>query len=215
MSANNFFQKLQPKEKKFLPLFTKVAENIVESASLLKELMKAKTWEERLLITNKIKEKEHFCDNYTHQLYDMLNSTFITPFDREDIQLLITSLDEVLDYINSSAQKIYLYKPKTFPLDFEKLANIIYDGTQCIKISVESLGDYKKFNIVKEQCVKINDLENIADDIYYLSISYLFETEKDAIELIKIKEILQTLEIVTDNIEDVADILRTILIKHS
>ncbi|MCX7954378.1 MAG: DUF47 family protein [Bacteroidales bacterium] len=214
MSINIFFQKLKPK-KKFIPILIKVAENIVDAASLLKELMKTKTWEERLLITNKIKEREHFGDSYTHQLYDMLHSSFITPFDREDIQLLITSLDEVIDYINSSAQRIYLYKPKTLPLDFEKLANIIYEGTLCMKLAVENLKDLKNFSKIKEQCVRINDLENIADDIYYLSISYLFETEKDAIELIKIKEILQTLEIVTDNIEDVADILKTIMIKNT
>ncbi|NMC99767.1 MAG: DUF47 family protein, partial [Bacteroidales bacterium] len=113
MGINSFFQILVPKDKKFYPSFKQAAANLVDVSEVLIQLMKSEVWEEKVKLISKIKELEKKGDDITHAMFDMLNSSFITPFDREDIHDLISSIDDVVDYINGSAQRYLLYKPQT------------------------------------------------------------------------------------------------------
>jgi uncharacterized protein len=157
---------------------------------------------------------EHEGDDMTHQIYKQLNKSFITPFDREDIQALASCLDDVLDYINGASQRINLYKPKVLISPFVEFAEIIDSAATELEILFHGLRDaVKNKETIMQGCININTLENKADDLYHAGISNLFEHEKDTIELIKNKEIFGTLEKAVDTAEDVSDIIKTIMIK--
>ncbi len=215
MGVNAFFQFLVPKDKKFFPLFVKVADNLLLGSEQLIELMKCSDWEKRNEIITKIKETEKIGDDLTHNMFDLLNASFITPFDREDIHALISAIDDVLDFINGSAQRLLLYKPQEIPSDYLKLSELIYDGSKSLREALGQIDNLKHSKKIKDACIHINEIENIADDIYHLGISQLFEKETNTVELIKKKEIYQTLEKATDLLEDASDVIKSILIKQS
>ncbi len=215
MKLNSVFQFLVPKDSKFFPLFVKVAENLVVGCKAFKELANEKDNTKFASHVDRIKEIEHCGDNYTHDIFKELNSTFITPFDRQDIQDLTSSIDNVLDHINGGCQRIKSYKPKRLPAELSNFADILIESSELILYSVQEIRSQKTYHNIKQACVKINTLENVADDLYHSGISSLFENEKDPIELIKMKEILQSIEKATDCAEDVSDVLRTIVIKQS
>ncbi|MCX7861741.1 MAG: DUF47 family protein, partial [Bacteroidales bacterium] len=195
--------------------FLKVADNLLEGAELLVQLMNSNNWEERSKIIDKIKEKEKKGDDYTHEMFDLLNVSFITPFDREDIHNLITAIDDVLDFINGTSQRMILLKPQSIPTEFIKLADLILEGCKCLKNAIYLLDKINRPEEIKKECIHINEIENVADDVYHLGISQLFEKETNTIELIKNKEIYQTLEKATDKLEDASDVIKTIIIKQS
>jgi hypothetical protein len=213
MGINTFFQKLTPKEKKFYPMFEQSATYTLEAANLLREVFSIKDEPRREELFRTIKELEVKGDEVAHQIFDELDRTFITPFDREDIHQLTSTMDDVMDFINGASQRTALYKPKSFPAGFLTFSEIIIKGAEEILKSVRELKNLKKGVVIAQSIIRINELENEGDDLYHKMISDLFQTEKDAIELIKVKEILQTLERGTDRIEDVADVLKTIMIK--
>ncbi len=215
MGLNRFFQILVPKDTTFYPHFKMAAANLVDTSVLLCDMMKASGWDERIKIKDQIKELERKGDNMTHEMFDLLNQSFITPFDREDIHALISSIDDVVDYINGSAQRIIMYKPQTIPTEFNKLAELIHEGSVSLKYAIDHIEEIKKPAKIKEACIKINDIENLSDDIYHQGISHLFENETNTIELIKKKEILIVLEEATDKLEDASDVLKSILIKQA
>lgn len=213
MSLTKLFQILVPKDKKFFPLFEQDAENLVKAAVLLNKLFLVNDPSETELIIKKIKEHEKIGDDFTHKIFDELNRTFITPFDREDIYLLNSSLDDVLDYINSCAKKIQLYKPKTMLPHYLELSELILQGAREIRVGLSELKNIKNPQKIKQSCVRINEIENQADDIYHQAITDLYENEKDAIELIKKMDILAALEEATDKEEDISDVIKSIIIK--
>ncbi len=215
MGINNFFQLLVPKDKKFHPLFIKVSENLLVGAELLVQLMKCNDFEKRKEIINKIKETEKIGDDLTHTIFELLNSSFITPFDREDIHNLTTAIDDILDFINGTAQRFILYKPQEITVEFSKLADLIYDGAISLNKAINHLNNLKNMDKIKNECIHINEIENVADDVYHIGISQLFEKETNTIELIKKKEIYQTLEKATDKLEDASDVIKSIIIKQS
>jgi predicted phosphate transport protein (TIGR00153 family) len=161
----------------------------------------------------RIKEIEHAADAVTHQIFDFLNTTFITPFDREDIITLAKEMDDVVDYINAAAQKIHLYKPKNGLKQYEPFCEMIKECTNEIRLAVVELPSIKNPKTLERICIRINEIENHTDLLFDKTISRLFETETDAVELIKHKEITQTLEKVTDSAERVADAIKRIIVK--
>ena len=213
MGLNTFFQKLLPRDKKFFPMFESMADLILESAGLLGKLFDEPDFEKQAQIAMKIKDLENKGDEITHKIFDELDKTFITPFDREDIHQLTSTLDDVLDFINGVSQRVRLYRPSKFPPQFRELAVILMHGGEEIKKAVSELKNLKKPDKIMAACIRINELENLGDDLYHMVISDLFRNEKDAIELIKVKEVLQTIERACDRVEDVADVLKTIIIK--
>jgi uncharacterized protein len=213
MGINTFFQKLVPKDKKFFPMFESQADLIVKAAGMLNEIFLTNDPEKHTELFKGIKDLENQGDEIAHQIFDELDKTFITPFDREDIHQLISTLDDVLDFINGTSQRIRLYKLKDFPAEFVDFSNVIMNGGAEIRNAVGELYNLKRPEMIRKACIRINEMENQADDLYHHVISDLFEYEKDAIELIKKKEVLQTMERASDRMEDVADVLKTILIK--
>lgn len=214
MGINKVFQFFVPKEKKFFPLFESVANNLEKGAILLnKLLLLVENEEEKLSLVTQIKQCESAGDDLTHKIFDELNKTFITPFDREDIQELTSSLDDVLDFINSCAKKIELYQIHSLPKNTIEISEYIVQASRELKTAISELSNLKHPEVIKKTCIRLNEIENLVDDLYYMSISYLFENEKDPIQLIKQDAIISTLEKATDKAEDVADVLKSIIVK--
>lgn len=214
--ANGFIKRiLLPREDKFFPLFEGLANYITESANILLKVVESPEPALQEDSFREIKLLENKADDIAHAVFGALDTTFITPFDREDIHQLVSKMDDVLDLVNATSQQIKLYKPKKMLPQFKELVLIIIRGCEQIKIAVNELHNLKKPGKISDACVKINELENLADEIYHQLLSELFENETNAIELIKNKEILETLEMATDSIEDVSDILKTIIIKSA
>lgn len=214
MGFNSFFQYLVPKEKKFYPLFEAVADNLEKAAVLLnKLLLLIENEEEKSVLIDQIKQCEEIGDQLTHSIFDELNKTFITPFDREDIQTLTSSLDDVLDYINSCAKRIQLYKISMLPINTVEISELLVMASRELKTAIKELRNLKHPQLIKKACIRLNEIENQVDDLYYMSVSDLFENERNAIELIKKDAILKTLETATDKAEDVSDVLKSIIVK--
>jgi len=206
---------LLPKEEKFFPLFESLADHIHEAAGILAKVIDSPqpTHEEESF--KKIKALEKKGDDIAHEVFDALDVTFITPFDREDIHQLVSKMDDVLDFINAASTQIHLYQPVKLPSKFNEMVMVIIHGSDQVRSAVQELRNLKKPQKIMDACVKINELENVADDIYHRLISDLFNEETNAIELIKNKEILEILELCTDALEDVSDVLKTIIIKSA
>ena len=163
----------------------------------------------------KIQELENKADSITHVIYTELNKTFVTPFDREDVHLLASTLDDVVDYIDGTAKRFHMYKIKKNSADIQRLTEIIYQSALEIQRGVILIADMRRADELHSILQKINQYENDADSIFDHAIAELFEHETDAIELIKIKEVLVNLETTTDKCEDVANVLETLFIKNA
>lgn len=215
MNFSKIFQFMSPKDSKFMPLFVEGAETLVKAAEKLMEVTKEQNREKQLELIKEIKLLENKGDDSTHNIYDELNNTFITPFDREDIHRLASALDDVIDLIDGTAQRIDLLQPKHIPPTFKKMAEYIYLSAIEIRRAMFELNNLKRPEKIKDACFKINTIENQADDLFHAAIKDLFENEKDAIELIKLRDIIITMETCTDIEEDVADVFKTIIIKNA
>ncbi len=215
MSINPILQYFVPKDRRFYPLFEQSAANLVSISNALVELMLAPTLEKRISIVRQIEKFEHIGDEITHTIFSEVSVTFITPFDREDIQRLASILDDVCDYIHGSAKRIELYKVDKIHPSMLKLAELIQQSAVELNVAISALRSMKNVQKVRESLVRVNSLENHADDIFDNAVARLFEDEKDAIEIIKVKEILTALETATDKCEDVANVLESVIVKHS
>lgn len=211
----SILSRFAPKSGKFFESFSEATANLVTMSSKLKEL--AATKDQHIIegLVREIRDLEHVGDDITHTLFRELSSNFITPFDREDIHLLASTLDDVADHINGTASRIVLYKYEQFDQAFYSLTNVLHRQTQEIDQALHSLRNMRNVQRIREAIVRLNDLENEADSIFDLAIARLFAEEKNAIEMIKKKEILSVLEAATDKCEEVANVLETILMKNS
>lgn len=213
---NNLFDRFVPKETKFFPLLNQMADVILTASNLIIACVQAKSQEETIEYFKKIKEQERIGDNLQSKIFEELNNTFITPFDREDINILSSRLDDVIDHINSCAKRIVLYKPKTMPESAKLLAILAHQSAEWLVKAVNELDVLKNDpQRVKEYCEHLHEIESKADDIYEHFLIDLFENEKDANEIIKLKDILHELEKATDTQEAVGKIIKTIIIKYS
>jgi len=208
-------QMFVPQDKKFFPLFERASGNLLAISKVLVEALSTSSPEKRKELIKEIERLEHVGDAVTHEIFDELSANFITPFDREDIHKLVSSLDDVVDYIHGSAKQIELYKVTEIHTSFVKLAELIHQGSEELHKAVIALREMKNVTRIREACVRINSIENHADDIFDMTIAQLFEEEKDAIKIIKTKEILYTLEAATDMCEDAANAISSIVIKYS
>lgn len=203
---------LMPKDEKFFQLFKDMTINIIEGAKLLKEMLD--NFDNPAESQRRIKDVEHKGDSITHEIIQKLNKTFVTPLDREDIYALASKLDDILDLIDASAQRVIMYNVDTIPSEAKSLGFIILQSCVAVDKAVAMLG--KKTNEkIFEACVDINALENEADRVSREAISRLFHEEKDPIQLIKWKEIYETLETTTDKCEDAANILESVVVKNA
>jgi uncharacterized protein Yka (UPF0111/DUF47 family) len=193
-----------------------LAEVAVEASDLLIECTKTEVHEQHASYYKKIKDWERQGDILSHKIFDDLNLSFITPFDREDIHQLAMHMDDVIDGINSSAKRIALYKPKILPESAVQLAMLIKEDAVSLSRITDELDSIKSnAEVVKAYCKELHDIENRADDVYDFFVMKLFEEEKDSRELIKLKEILYEMEKTTDMAEYVGKIVRTIIVKYA
>jgi len=213
---NSFFQRLTPKESKFFPILKEMSDVLLVASDLMIECLEKGDHESAIEYFKKIKEQEKRGDTLSNKIFDELNITFITPFDREDIHHLSNRLDDVTDRINSCAKKIVLYNPKKIPQSAVEIAKILKVGAVSISKAVDELDVLKKSpKKVKQFCQELHDMEHEADDVYENFLIDLFENEKDGIEVIKLKEIMQELEKATDVAEQVGKIIQTIIVKYA
>lgn len=214
MNINNFFQFLVPKDKKFFPLFEQASNNLIEIATNLHEAVNLPL-KERDDLFQKIDLLEQIGEDITRQTNLELSRNFITPFDREDIHALITSIDDVADNLHGAASRMKLYQVDKITKSIRKLTEINLEACQNIDVAVHELRDLKKIKNITDAIVKINKLENKSDNVYDKAVLDLFENETNAINVIKYKEVLSVLETATDKCKAVANILESISVKHS
>ena len=213
---NSLFSRFTPKEPKFFSYLQQTSEVLVKASDLLIEMLQCEGKEKRMDFYHLIKDEERKGDKLSHEIFEELSTSFITPFDREDIHLLADSLDDVLDRINSCAKRIAIYKPKKNVASTLKLGKIVKQDADSIREAMKELESLRKnASQLKDIYKKLHDLENEGDDVYELAIIDLFENEKDGIELIKTKEILGELEKATDAAEKVGKSLKTIIVKYA
>jgi predicted phosphate transport protein (TIGR00153 family) len=214
MRIDRLIQALLPHDEKFFVLFDKLSNTILEGADTLRTLPSLPK-NEREATVKKIQDIERKADTITHEIFTELNSTFVTPLDREDIHKLASAMDDVIDLIDGSANRFYLYKIKKNSADIQRLTEIIYQSAIEIQRGVLLITDTRRSEELRKILQKINQYENDADSIFDQAIAELFDKESDAIELIKTKEVLVTLETATDKCEDVANMLESIMIKNA
>jgi predicted phosphate transport protein (TIGR00153 family) len=202
--------RLIPKDNSFFTMFSAMSDNLIAGARALVDLFANYRDVEKQI--EQIYRIEREGDELTHAILTKLNQTFITPFDREDIHQLASKLDDVLDFINAAGARIVMYRITTPPAAAGQMSAIILKQCQELQKAVSLM--QKNGNILAH-CVEINRLENEADLVSQQAIAQLFEREKDPINLIKIKELLEFLERATDKAEDVANVLETVVLKNT
>jgi predicted phosphate transport protein (TIGR00153 family) len=191
-------------------MFAAMSNNLIDAARALVDLFA--DYRDVDAKIEEIRRIEHLGDEMTHSIMRKLNQTFITPFDREDIHTLASSLDDVVDFINAACARILMYRITDPPSEAGTLARLILAQAEELGKAVSNL---QKSELVLARCVEINRLENEADQVSRVAIARLFEHETDPITLIKIKELLEFLETATDKAEDVADVLETVVLKNA
>ena len=203
---------LVPQDKVFFDLFEQQAATVKEAAYQLVGLTEDfKNVKEK---RHAIELLEHKGDKHTHDIYQQLNRTFITPLDPEEISRLASALDEVLDYIDGSAEKMFYYGIDNTDSHMIELAKLIHMSTVELEGAVKGIRSIKDPRYVEERCIEVNRLENLADDVLAHAVTDLFKTT-DAIQIIKLKDIYEHLETATDYCEDVANVLSDIAIRHT
>ena len=211
----NIFQFFQTKDKVFFLLFQKAAANATETAKALVELVTTSSTDKRKELYREIERLENVGDSITHDTFNELSSNFITPFDRGDIHDLVSAIDDIVDFIHGASKRIELYKVEEMTPSIIRLSELILKGTEELQIAIGELRNMRNVSKIKESTVRINSIENHADDIFDMAIAKLFEEEKNAVEVIKMKDVLSVLETATDKCESAANVINTIVIKNA
>jgi uncharacterized protein len=215
MGLQNILQAFVPKNKIFFELFDKHVDNTYMMSEKLVDVVSEGNHSKRTELIADIHKLEHENDEHTHQLFLELGKNFITPLDREDIHALVTSLDDICDEIHGSARLIQTYNMHDLDRSISELANCIHLSTAEVRKAVKGLRDLKNIKDLTDSCIKVNSLESQADYIYESSMSNLFENEKDVVKILKHKDLLRNLELVTDKCEDAANVIESIVIKYA
>lgn len=205
--------RLLPRDDRFFDLFTSVARLNVEAAGKLQELLAADDIR-RGPIAEAIKRCEHDADELTHQVVARLDRSFITPLDREDIHMLASRLDDILDRIDGTARRTVIFKPGPAPQGTIMLSEVVHRATEQLLKAVQVL-DRGRAQVVIDACIEVKRMEEEGDAIYHEWLARLFDGQTDALAVMKWKEIYDTLEKTLDQAEDVANVLESIAIKHS
>lgn len=202
-----------PKEEKFFDLFDELVNKIEEGGELFLDMVEHYEYSEPKIV--KLKELENEADVITHKTYEKMHKTFLTPIDREDISALVNKMDSILDMIEASAARMSLYKVKVPAKEIIEQAKILDKSIKKVKHIVHAMRNMKNAKMIIDSCVEINTLENEGDIVMRMTMTRLFEQEKDPIELIKWKEIFERIEEAIDVCEDVANIVEGIVLKHA
>lgn len=215
MKLDKFFQLLTPKDKKFYPMFCEASDNLVKCSLVFRELLNCTDENTKMEYVVNIKKLEKVGDRITTSIFDELNSVFITPFDREDIQQLANRIDNVVDILNACAKRLQLYRLPEIPPVFLEMADLVVKAAHEINEVTLGLNNLHTINRFKVNCETIGRLENESDALNYSFLAEIFDTETNAITLLKKRDILNSLEKAMDYSEDVADVFQTIIVKHA
>lgn len=214
MSLNNIFQYLVPKDKKFFPLFEQATQNLVILAETLHEGVNAPK-NQREDYFKRVEVLEGVIEEITHKTNLELSRNFLTPFDREDIYALITSIDNVANYMYGAANRMRLYQVEKITKSIRKMTEINLEACQLIHVAVSDLKDMNNLKGIADACKRIYKLENKSDNVFDKAVADIFENETDVKNIIKYKEVLSALESATDKCKGVANVLESIAVKHS
>lgn len=202
-----------PKETRFFDLFNESAEQIVlgtqEFKNMINNLDQAPTH------AKNIRDIEHKADTITHRTVELLHKTFITPLDRDDIHTLISRMDDIVDYIEAASERMHLYNVTDAPPEIHDMADVCLRSAELIRRAIAGLQNLKQPEELLHICIEINHLENEGDQILRTAMAKLFREETDTRQLIKLKEIYELLEGVTDRCEDVANIIEGIVLEYA
>lgn len=215
MKIDYLIRKILPQDDKFFRLLEESTQNLLKASHVLKTLPACKTLEEREKVVTQLRDLEHEGDALTHKIFSELNSTFVTPLDREDIHHLTSSLDDIMDHIDGSAARFTLYRIQRCPDLVGKLIDVLHLSVSELHRGVGLLRNLRQYEELQKVFKKVNEYENEADALFEIAIADLFDHEKDPIQIIKLKEIFVGLETATDKCEDAANVLESILIKHA
>lgn len=214
MKLDNFLQLFVVKEKRFFPLFIESAENIVKAADLLVEQTKLDNPDDRRMLAHRIKECETLGDTITDKIIDELLAAYVTPFDRDDIHALAESMDTFIDTIRDSSKKISIYQPKEPSKKLIEIAEYVKKAAEIILEITRKFDSFRKeVKVIDQLCDDVKEIEHNVDDVYESYMSNLFQYEKDAIELVKKKNIAQALEDTSDVAKSVSNVIRSIAVK--
>jgi hypothetical protein len=206
----SLLNRILPKEESFFAMFVDLAENVHQGAETLRDLLKNYT--DIPVVVDRMKRFEHKGDELTHELMTKLNQTFITPIDREDIHELCSKVDDVLDLADAVAARLVTYGVTKVRPGVADLAEVLAQATAVVLQAVRVL---EQHDGVLPHCIEINRLENEGDRLSRILIAQLFKDERDPVEIIKWKEIIEVLETAIDKCEDVANVLETICLKNA
>jgi uncharacterized protein len=214
ISLNSIFQSLVPKDKKFFPLFVQASANVVASADALKIALHSDSVT-RINAHKEIERLENQGDEFTHGILKEAASTFVTPFDREDIQALAVTLDDVVDFIHGTSKRIELYKITQIHPSMLVLSNLIYEGAKELDIIIQNMPSLRYSVEMRASLSKIKDLEKRADDVYDDVIGKLFKEDTDALEVLKLKEVLSFMTSASNSLVHTASVIENVLVKFS
>jgi uncharacterized protein len=201
-----------PQDKHFFNMLENESQNVLDGSTAFLDLLK--NYENIKQKQQKIKDIEHQGDDFVHEIFEELNKTFITPIDHEDISKLASAFDDVLDYIDGTATRLVLYDIQKPEENMIKLAEVLLKQATELKEALSGLRNIKNPKEIEKRCIEVNRLENVADDLYKTSVADLFK-RKDAIEIMKLKEVYERLEFATDKCEDAANVISDIVVKNS
>jgi uncharacterized protein len=202
--------RLRPTDTVFYDLFTTSAQHLVTGAGLLAEMIADGA--DREAVAKRMREAEHICDENTHAIVRRVNSSFVTPFDREDIYALASGLDDVMDELDEVVDLILLYEVKDFPTEVLNAVEIIQ---RCAELTAEAMPSLRTMADLDEYWIEINRLENAGDKAYRRTLAHLFSGDFKAIQVLKLKDVVTSLEGAIDAFEKVANIVEQITVKES
>jgi len=215
MGLTSFVKLFMPKDRVFYGLFEEVTVVLAEMASVFTAAVNEKDAAKKSHLLKSLEELEHKNDEITHKIFIELGRNFITPFDREDIHSLATSLDDIADFIWAAAKRITNYSIEDNDDLTISFAGVITRSVNSLNKAVKELRDMKDLRSITESCVMINSLENEGDELLDKAMMQLFSSSIDPVELIKKKDLYEMLEIVTDKCEDAANVIESIIIKYA
>ncbi len=206
-------RKLLPREVGFFDLFDKHIAVTVEGTREFLALVNRER--NPSMAARRIKEIEHEADTITHQCVDSLHKTFITPIDRQAIFKLIARLDDIMDHVEAAAERIALYEIETFTPELRELALVLVKATELLQLALKGLREFNDAPTALKACIDVNRLENEGDAIQRIAVARLFRETKDPIEVIKWKEVYETLENAIDKCEDAANVIEGVFLEHA
>jgi predicted phosphate transport protein (TIGR00153 family) len=202
--------RLTPRDDRFFPMFVEAAQNLVSATDLLAEFLHVSSNREKLAA--QLREHEHAGDAVTHRVIHALNSTFVTPFDREDIYQLATMLDDVMDSIEAAADFAVLSELETLPVEMTRQVDLLQRAARCTE---QAMGRLATMTDLASYWIEVNRLENEADQVYRGLLSRLFSGTYEALTVLKLKQVADDLEDAADAFEHVANVVETIAVKES